>query len=46
MPTEPGTYIETLKVRLLLDELVQSFEVLREEGICTQKVGLGGIVRN
>jgi len=31
MPAEPGTYIETLKVRLLLDELVQSFDILREE---------------
>lgn len=31
MPAEPGTYIETLKVRLLLDELVQSFDIVREE---------------
>jgi len=31
MPAEPGTYIETLKARLLLDELVQSFDITREE---------------
>jgi hypothetical protein len=31
MPTEPGTYIEALKLRLLLDELVQSFDIIREE---------------
>jgi len=31
MPAEPGTYIETLKVRLLSDELVQSFDITREE---------------
>jgi hypothetical protein len=31
MPTEPITYIETLKLRLLLDELVQSFDIIREE---------------
>lgn len=31
MPADPGTYIETLKVRLLLDELVQSFDIIREE---------------
>lgn len=31
MPAEPGVYIEALKVRLLSDELVQSFDILREE---------------
>jgi hypothetical protein len=31
MPAEPGIYIEALKVRLLSDELVQSFDILREE---------------
>ena len=31
MPAEPGNYVETLKVRLLLDELVQAFDIPREE---------------